>query len=171
MKMSIVRQAKNRQQTKKSQNLPNLVLVPHSVLPPSPLPRHFVIINRVSADGFEIDISYPEEFKNVALESLIPTPLPNFYIERQPVKLHDPEYWEPMYPAEETKHEKRSLEKRHVGDYLCRNKFAILTGAALFAGGTWLWNWWKTRKVERAAEKAALEAVRWINNGTAARGE
>jgi hypothetical protein len=116
------------------------------------------------ADGFEIDISYPEEFKNVTLEEIIPTPLPYLHVECEPVKIHDPEYWKLWYPPlPEKKLEKRSLEKRGPVEFLWRNKFAILTGAALYAGGTWLWNWWKTRKAERAAEKAVLEAVNAIN--------
>lgn len=104
------------------------------------------------------------------LELIIPTPLPHLHVEREPAKIRDPEYWKPWYPAPENKHEKRSLEKRGPVEFLWRNKFAILTGAALYAGGTWLWNWWKTRKAERAAEKAALEAVKVIN-GTETRGE
>jgi hypothetical protein len=119
--------------------------------------------NQISADGFEIDISYPEEFKNVPLELIIPTPLPNLHVEREPAKIRDAEYWKPWYPPPEKTHEKRSLEKRGTAEYLWRNKFAVLTGAALYAGGTWLWNWWKTRKAERAAEKAALEVVKAIN--------
>jgi hypothetical protein len=72
----------------------------------------------------------------------LPTSL---YVERKPAKIRDPEYWQPLYPLPEKTHEKRSLEKRGGPvDFLWRNKFAVLTGAALYASGTWLWNWWKT---------------------------
>jgi hypothetical protein len=152
----------NQLQAKKGLNPPNLALVPYSVSP-LPLWPLFGITDRISADGFEIDISYPEEFKNVPLDEIIPTPLPHLHVEREPVKIHDPEYWKPWYPPEEKKLAKRSLEKRGPVEFLWRNKFAILTGAALYAGGTWLWNWWKTRKAERAAEKSVLEAVKAIN--------
>ena len=73
----------------------------------------------------------------------------------------------PNYPPPPKKHEKRSFEKRGVGEFLWKNKFAIVTGALLYAGGTVLWNWWKTRRAESAAEKAALDAMKTIEESEA----